>query len=123
MQKADLTPVKISDLNQEPDWLEHLFYDGCVLHTPRDRVNYRQFLTFVEESLIRVTYESQQNAVAFEYVPTHRDSDREIDMSLAADAFETVKAVMEEFENDSEEVAIRYQQGDFYIKFYFYNAL
>lgn len=123
MQKAELLPAPIDGKNITHDWIYELFYGGNNLATPQSKNGFHQFLTYVDDEIVRVGWVEGENVLSFEYIPRFG----EISKKLGEETYASVrKEIMEAISPIEEEgrIAVRYDERRcrYTIDFYFYWA-
>ena len=69
MEKTNLWPAPLDDKNLMDDWITDELQSHGVLETPNNKNGLNQFLTFIYDTLICVTWRFGENHLRFDIMP------------------------------------------------------
>lgn len=127
MEKTNLWPRPLDEKNLTTDWIEEMFEDGGWMQTPHCVNCHKQFLTYIGETLVKVSWEFGHNQLAFIVIPDIEGCDDYL-KEKADKAITELKRRMLKFESDENEFlsadearsVVRYKEGKSRIDFFFY---
>ena len=127
MEKTNLWPRPLDEKNLTTDWIEEMFDCGGWMPTPYCKNGNNQYLTYIGETLVKVSWEFGKNQLAFIVIPDIEGCDDYL-KEKADKAITELKRRMLKFESDENEFlsadearsVVRYKEGKSRIDFFFY---
>jgi hypothetical protein len=127
MEKTNLWPRPLDDKNLTTEWIEEMFDCGGWMPTPYCKNRNNQYLTYIGETLVKVSWEFGKNQLAFIVVPDIEGCESYL-KEKADKAIAELKRRMQKFESDENEflaedeqhTAIQYNELANRIDFFFY---
>ena len=127
MEKTNLWPCPLDEKNLTTDWIDETFSDGGWMETPQSKNSgFYQYLTFVSEVLVKITWKFGENQLIFQVIHIDKASEDYLEKESDKAIAEIIKLV-EYFENTTNEyadnenkIAVRYNQSKDRIDFFFY---
>ena len=127
MEKTNLWPRPLDEKNMTTDWIEEVFGEKGWMETPFSRNGQYQFLTYICDTLIKVTWNFGENQLCF-IVLVDIEGCEEYLREKAEKALGEIKKRMQKLEADENEFpdadgrlsCIRYNETKDRIDFFFY---
>lgn len=127
MEKTNLWPRPLDDKNLTTEWIEEMFDCGGWMPTPYCKNRNNQYLTYIGETLVKVSWEFGKNQLAFIVIPDIEGCESYL-KEKADKAIAELKRRMQKFESDENEflaedeqhTAIQYNELANRIDFFFY---
>jgi len=127
MEKTNLWPRPLDDKNLTTEWIEEMFDCGGWMPTPYCKNKNNQYLTYIGETLVKVSWEFGKNQLAFIVIPDIEGCESYL-KEKADKAIAELKRRMQKFESDENEflaedeqhTAIQYNELANRIDFFFY---
>lgn len=123
MEKTTLWPCPLDEKNLMTDWIEEIFEDKGLLHTPNHgHKGVNQFIAFFETRLVCVTWTFGTNQLTFNVLPDHFGAFYpEEKKSQAIEKFKEKVGEVERCDNGSgSRIFIQYNETNERVDFFFY---
>lgn len=127
MEKTNLWPRPLDEKNLTTDWIEEMFDCGGWMPTPYCKNGNNQYLTYIGETLVKVSWEFGNNQLTFIVIQDIEGCESYL-KEKADKAIAELKRRMQKFESDENEflaedeqhTAIQYNELANRIDFFFY---
>lgn len=127
MEKTNLWPRPLDEKNLTTDWIEEMFDCGGWMPTPYCKNRNNQYLTYIGETLVKVSWEFGNNQLTFIVIPDIEGCESYL-KEKADKAIAELKRRMQKLESDENEflaedeqhTAIQYNELANRIDFFFY---
>ena len=86
MEKTNLWPRPLDEKNLTTDWIEEMFDCGGWMPTPYCKNGNNQYLTYIGETLVKVSWEFGKNQLAFIVIPDIEGCESYLKEKLQVDA-------------------------------------
>lgn len=128
MEKTNLWPRPLDEKNLTTDWIEEMFESGGWMPTPYCKNGTYQYLTYIGETLVKVSWKFGENQLSFIVLVDIEGCDKYLN-EKAKTAIDKIISMIESWEKEVNEYAsescedmltIRYNEEKNRIDLFFY---